>query len=275
MTLSTPIATGLTAEVFAWKDGWVLKLFNQGIPRTTVEVEAYASRKVQACGLPVPAVGELVEVNGRFGLEYERVQGVSMLQDLMQRPWRFITHARQLAWLHAELHRVRLPDMPAQKERLEWKIRLAKVLPETVRQAALQALKNLPEQDWLCHGDFHPGNILLSERGPLIIDWLDGTHGSPVMDVARSSLLFGGGPLPAGTPRVVSFLQGWYYQVYLHRYLQLNPFDRKELVQLIPVAAAARLWENIHYDEPRLLALARQLVSDEEHSSYAPGTLNK
>ncbi len=264
MSLSTPIATGFTAEIFAWKEGWVLKLFNQGISHSTVEVEASASRKVQATGLPVPAVGELVEVNGRYGLEYERVQGASMLQDLMQRPWRFIAHARQLAWLQAMVHKVRLPDMPSQKDRLERKIRLAEQLPESVRQAALQALKNLPEQDWLCHGDFHPGSILLSERGPLIIDWLDGSHGSPVMDVARSSLLFGGGPLPTCTPGVVSLLQGWYYRVYLQRYRQLNPFDRKELAEWIPVAAAARLMENIHYDEPRLLSLARRLVSDEK-----------
>ncbi len=272
MTLGTPIATGFTAEIFAWKQGWVLKLFNQGIPRSTVEIEASAARKVHASGLPVPAVGELVEMSGRFGLEYEQVQGVSMLQAIMQRPWKFVAYARRLAELQAEMHKVRLPGMPSQKDRLEWKIRRAGILPEDVRQAALLALEKLPEQDWLCHGDFHPGNILLSERGPIIIDWLDGSHGSPLMDVARSSLLFGGGPLPSGTPRVVSSLQGWFYQVYLQRYRQLNPINGEGLAQWIPVAAAARLWENIRYDEPRLLALASRLVGERRSPSGANRT---
>ncbi len=260
MTLSTPFATGFTAEIFDWKPGWVLKLFNQGISRCTVEVEASAARQVYASGLPVPAVGEVLEMSGRFGLEYERVDGISMLQAVMQRPWRFIAYARQLAELQAEIHAVRLPELPSQKDRLEGKIRRVAILPEDVRQAALQALQSLPEQDWLCHGDFHPGNILLSARGPVIIDWLDGSHGSPVMDVARSTLLFGGGPLPTGTPRVVSILQGWYYREYIRRYRQLNPFDPGEMAKWIPVAAAARLWENIHYDEPRLLSIAKKLV---------------
>ncbi len=260
MSLGPLIATGFTAQIFTWKPGWVLKLFNLDIGRPTVEVEASAARLVFSSGLPVPAVGEVVEMSRRFGLEYEYVQGPSMLQSLTQRPWRFVACARKLAELHAEVHKVRLPDLPSQRSRLEWKIQRVAILPEAVRQAALQALQLLPEQDYLCHGDFHPGNVLLTQRGPVIIDWLDGTHGSPVMDVARSSLLFGGGRLPEGTPLVVRALQGWYYRLYLGRYHQLNPFDRDEMAKWIPVAAAARLWENIRYDEPRLLAIANELL---------------
>jgi uncharacterized protein (TIGR02172 family) len=260
MDLNSPFATGFTAEIYAWKEGWVLKLFNLGISRATVEVEASAARLVYASGLPVPAVGEEVEMHGRFGLEYERVQGVSMLQTILQKPWRFVAYARKLAELQAEIHKIKLPELPSQKDRLEIKIRRTAILPENVRQAALQALQKVPDQDWLCHGDFHPGNVLIGERGPVIIDWLDGSHGSPVMDVARSSLLFGGGPLPEGTPWVVRVLQGRYYQLYLARYRQLHPFDRKEMAEWVPVAAAARLFENIRYDEKRLLSLANRLV---------------
>ena len=78
MALSAPIALGFTAEIYAWKDGQVLKLFNQGISRSAAETEANLTRIVHATGLPVPAVGEIVEINGRFGLEYERVDGVTM-----------------------------------------------------------------------------------------------------------------------------------------------------------------------------------------------------
>ena len=89
MTLSPFIAIGATAEIHAWKDGQVLKLFNQGISRSTIEYEANNTRLVHDTGLPVPAVGEIIEIDGRFGLEYERVEGVTMLQALMKSPWKF------------------------------------------------------------------------------------------------------------------------------------------------------------------------------------------
>ncbi len=260
ISLSTPIAIGFTAEIFAWKNGLVLKLFNRGIARSTVEYEANLTRLVHATGLPIPAEGEILEFDDRFGLEYERVDGISMLQAMMQQPWKFGAFAHQLAELQARLHKIKLPELPSLKEKLERKIRGAVMLPENIRQAALQALERLPDEDWLCHGDFHPNNILLTSSGPVIIDWIDAARGSPILDMARSTLLIGGGPLPPGTPRVVKLLRGWFYQTYLQRYSQLIPIDRIQLAHWIPVVVAARLDENIHMDEKRLLSLAHRLI---------------
>jgi hypothetical protein len=52
--LGSPIAIGFTAEIYAWKDGQVLKLFNQGISRATVEYKANLTRMAHATGLPIP-----------------------------------------------------------------------------------------------------------------------------------------------------------------------------------------------------------------------------
>ena len=58
MSLSAPIALGFTAEIYAWHNGEVLKLFNSGISRSTVEYEANLTRIVHATGFPGPAAGE-------------------------------------------------------------------------------------------------------------------------------------------------------------------------------------------------------------------------
>jgi uncharacterized protein (TIGR02172 family) len=255
-----PIAIGFTAEIFAWKQGWILKLFKPDKSRQMVEMEARLARLVRASGLPVPAVGEVIEVNGRFGLEYERVEGVSMLQALVQQPWKFASYARQLAGLQADMHKTKLLEMPSQKEKLARKIRGAEILPENVRRAALETLEGLLDQEWLCHGDFHPNNILLTAHGPVIIDWIDASRGSPLMDVARSTLLFGGGALPPGIPHWVKIVRGWFYRCYLQRYFEQNPINQHELSRWIPVAAAARLDENIYFDERWLFSLARRLL---------------
>ena len=261
MQLSTPIALGFTAEVYAWKDGQVLKLFNAGISLDTVETEAKVTRMAHTHGLPVPAVGEVVEYKGRFGLEYERVDGITMLQAFMSKPWSFPVYAHQLAELHADMHRRQVPEMPSQRERLSRKIIRARVLSENVRQAALKALEFLPEDDKLCHGDFHPNNIVLTSHGPVIIDWIDASCGYPLADVARSAILIGG-PLPLGTPVMwlVRIMRRWFCLIYLRRYFQLNQAGRNQLSTWIPVVAAARLDENIHTDEARLLSIAKKLV---------------
>ena len=38
----------------------------------------------------------------------------------------------------------------------------------------------------LIHVDFHPDNVLLSERGPVVIDWANSRSGKPAFDVAMT-----------------------------------------------------------------------------------------
>jgi uncharacterized protein (TIGR02172 family) len=262
MLSSIPIAVGFTAQIYAWNDGQVLKLFNPGISRSTVEFEAKQTRTAHATGLPVPAVGEIHEIDGRIGLEYERVEGVTMLEAFMRKPWKFPVYARKLAELQADMHQYRTPEMPSQREKLERKIKRADMLSEDLRKAALKKLESLPEADKLCHGDFHPGNVLLTSHGPVIIDWMDATRGSPILDIARSTLLMGGGPLPPGTPMVglVKLIRRWFYDIYMRRYFRLNPADRQEVDTWLPVVAAARLDEGVQADETRLLSIAQGLM---------------
>lgn len=265
MSLATPIANGFTAEIYAWKDGQVLKLFNQATAYQTVELEARLTRIAHTAGLPVPAVGEILEIEGRFGLEYERVDGITMLEASLKQPWKIARYARQLAELQAMMHIIKVPEMPSLRERLGGKINRAGPLTENVRQAALRILEQLPEDDKLCHGDFHPGNILLTDRGAVIIDWIDAARGCPVADVARSTLLFGGGPVPPGfSPAwLIRIAMDWFYRIYRRRYFELMPGAKKHLAAWVPVCAAARLDENIHYDESRLISIAQTLTEKE------------
>ena len=56
----------------------------------------------------------------------------------------------------------------------------------TEGQALLEAIAEMPDGDRLCHGDFHPLNILGDTADPLIIDWPDARRGEPAADVCRS-----------------------------------------------------------------------------------------
>jgi aminoglycoside phosphotransferase (APT) family kinase protein len=271
VSLGQPLATGRTAEIYPWGEGQVLKLFHAGAPASWVDYEAGVARTVQAIGLPVPAVGGIVTVASRigilysrivavrYGILYGRVDGISMGQDLRDNPRRFFRHARLLAELHAAMHTKPAPGLPPQRQRLQRMIKNAVPLPDRLKRSALAALDKLPEGDRLCHGDFHPDNILLAASGPVIIDWTDATCGNPLADVARTLLLLQVVVLPPATPHRRLLLVGlhvyrWYY---LRCYLQYHPADRRELSAWLPVLAAARLDEDIPEEQEQLLAIAR------------------
>jgi len=129
-----------------------------------------------------------------------------------------------------------------------------------LKEQALEALERLPDGDALCHGDFHPDNILMSPRGPVIIDWPDATSGHPLADVARSSLLMRVGGLPPGTARrwLVESMRALFHAVYVRRYFGLRPGAREQLAAWQLPVAAARLSEDIPEERERVLALVKE-----------------
>ena len=65
-----PLAIGATAELLAWKDGHVLKLFRERSPYHGHGLAA--TRAASATGLPVPMVVDgLIEVEDREGVVFE------------------------------------------------------------------------------------------------------------------------------------------------------------------------------------------------------------
>jgi len=265
-----PIAIGATAEIYAWENEQILKLFREWVTESAVQTEARTARLVHASGASVPAVGEVVEIDGRMGLLYARIEGHPMLAALTAQPWRLVHFAHRLAELQADLHKRSAPaGMPTQRERLRNRIGRAEAIPAATRRRVLALLDSLPTGHQLCHGDFHPDNVLLTARDPVIIDWIDATAGHPLADVARSSLLMSFAQPPAGETIdwKVRILRRWFHSAYLAHYRRLYPFAEDDLARWWLVAAAARTSENVPEREVQLLLtlveteLARQTKS--------------
>lgn len=259
-TLSTPIAYGRTAEVYPWEPGTILKLYHDWCPPHWVEHEARVARAITAAGIPTPSAGEIVEVNGRRGLVYERVDGCSMLAELNARPWKLFEFASALAEIQVQIHGLSIPGLQSYRENMRNAIAHAH-LPASLKAKAAAALDQLPDGATVCHGDFHPGNILMTARGPLVIDWMTACSGDPWADVARSALLLTVGVKAAGkqVSRLSRLGIRLFYNLYLDRYRKLSPHPEARLERWLPVAAAARLNENIQPERDDLLRLVEKL----------------
>lgn len=261
MKLTTPIAVGNTAEVYDYQPGWVLKLFKENYTRGAVEYEFRIHQAVQQAGIPVPKAGdEIIEIDGRFGILYEKVNGQPMARILEKQPWKFFAYARKLAELHAQMHAepMQADGLPTMKERTAKKICAVGGMPEDFRDTALQALEKMPEGDRLCHGDFHVENVLVDGDDYYIIDWVDAAIGSPTADVARTSSIL----LGAATtlPKILGWLLERMHAVYLQEYARLRPFDREEYERWLPLIAVARLSEGLENTQDWLLEQAKGVL---------------
>jgi len=258
------IGRGRTAEIFAWGDNQVLKLFLEEFSGDAGH-ELRVTQAAHDVSTLVPATECLVEIDGRYGIIFERITGPSMLEDLQSRPWKLVRYARMMAELHAEIHSHEAASLPSLRKGLDRVIREhADDLPASLRQAVFDTLHQLPDGNSVLHGDFHPDNIIMSPRGPIIIDWQTAKRGDPLADVARTCLLLEiGAPLPSRTKIswVLNLERRWVYSVYLKRYRQLRSHSEQELAAWqVPIAAARLTSEPISEEREQLLAFIDECI---------------
>ncbi|HUA30653.1 MAG TPA: phosphotransferase [Streptosporangiaceae bacterium] len=148
------IGVGRTADVYAISAARVLRRYRVPIDvRAEADVMAYLGR----AGYPVPAV---YDADGT-DLVMERLDGGDMLADLARRPWRARRHGRTLAALHDRLHAIEAPP----------------------------GLRPFGTGNRVLHLDLHPANVMLTTRGPVVIDWVNARAGTPGADVAMAYLI--------------------------------------------------------------------------------------
>ena len=128
---SEVIGKGLTSVVYIAGEGKVIKLFESWVAEPKVRREFAITRALHGAGVPVPAVYEIAERDGRLGIVFERIDGISLFRSVQARPWRLFSAARQLAELHAQLHGVTAPaELPTQRDQLAGWIDASDYSPE-------------------------------------------------------------------------------------------------------------------------------------------------
>lgn len=132
-------------------------------------------------------------------------------------------------------------------------------MPGELRQRALEILESLPAGDRLCHGDFHPANVLRDDRQCTVIDWSTAARGDPAADVARTCLLLKESALPDDMSQTTRALLRLSRGIVASRYLRsYDPASSMQarIARWTPVLAAARLAENIDGERSTMLTLA-------------------
>ena len=256
------IGRGYIAEVFAYGEDRVLKLLFDEDGAEAAEREAHITTAAVEAGLSAPRIWETLAVNGRPGIVMERVEGATMMRWGTTFPWRIYTGAKMMARLHAEVHSKAGEDIPDLRDRLRRGIEESEAVEEDLRGPALERLESLPDGDRICHGDFHPDNLIMTKAGPVIIDWEFGARGVPEADIARTVVLVQSGiPLVSGVRRaVIEGARKIFLSIHLREYFRITGMTWDEVTPwLLPVAVH---YVNSVFPEhlPDQLAYTRQFV---------------
>lgn len=79
--------------------------------------------------------------------------------------------------LQLEMHEKKSPLLNKLKDKMNQKISQAE-LDATTRYDLHTRLEGMPKHTKVCHGDFNPSNIIITEDGtPYILDWSHATQG--------------------------------------------------------------------------------------------------
>jgi aminoglycoside phosphotransferase (APT) family kinase protein len=153
--------------------------------------------------------------------------------------------------VHEALFRLVPPvTLPSQRDRFTTKIRLTAARIDRAHAEALELLPAASGPARLCHGDLHPSNIILSPRGPVLVDWFDASRGDPIADVARSSviLLADGADAPPHLPGADRATLERLTAAYLARLREHREIDEALLARWQAVNAVARMAEGVRRD---------------------------
>lgn len=178
------IGEGNTAEIFQLDNNQVLKLFKPGYSKESMLHEYRNHRVVSGLLEGVPKLYEIVEENGCFGYIMEQIKG-SNLAELLLNEHTFDVAMEQFVSLHKTWNKEATEEVISYKE---W----MKTTLESKENASglLDKIGYLPEGNILCHGDFHPYNILVTEENKLVvIDFANVCRAPKEYDIARTYFL--------------------------------------------------------------------------------------
>ena len=235
------LGSGKDADVFELDDD-VIKLFKSGVPKHTAFREAASLAQAEAFGLPVPCVREVRLIDERWGVTMSRADGPCFADAMLASPAQRPAYLKTMAVLHDRIHGCRASFFGSLKSKLAANIEHAPALADRRRQDLLDELDALPDGDRLCHGDFHPWNVLGPIHRPVAIDWTSAAKGSPAADVCRSYVL-----VRPVAPELA--------RSYIETYAQVTGQRIEGILEWLRVVAAARLAEGVDNEIDGLLSM--------------------
>ncbi len=189
MKLDNVIATRKDKVIY--RDGdRCIKVFDENYSKADILNEALNQARIEETGLNIAKIQEVTMIDGKWAIVTDFIQGKTLAQLMEENPEKSVEYLELLVDLQISVHEKTCPMLNKLKDKMNRKIS-ASSLDATTRYELHTRLEGMPKHKKVCHGDFNPSNIIITEDGtPFILDWAHATQGNASADVARTYLLF-------------------------------------------------------------------------------------
>lgn len=218
----------LGKELFVTEEGFV-KVFGDTYTKAGILNEALNQARVEETDLNIPKIKSIEVVDGKWSIIMDYIEGETLSELISRHPEKEDEYLELFVDLQRTVLSKRVPMLNKLKDKMQGRISEAK-LDATTRYDLHTRLDSLPKHYNLCHGDFHPSNVIITADGtPYIIDWAHATQGNASADVARTYLMF--------------YLEGkeQLAEKYLKLYCIKSDTAKQYVQKWIPIVAASRL----------------------------------
>ena len=167
-----------------------IKVFDADFSKADILNEALNQAMIEETGLNIPKILGVTMVEGKWAIITEFIEGKTLAQLMEENPEKKEEYLSLLVDIQLEMHSKTAPNLHKLKDKMNRKISISR-LDATTRYDLHTRLEAMPKHKKVCHGDFNPSNIIITEDGtPYVLDWSHATQGNASADAARTYLLF-------------------------------------------------------------------------------------
>ncbi len=189
MKLDQVIAKRKAKTIYREGDKCV-KLFDEDYSKADVLNEALNQARIEQTNLHIPKILAVTTIDGKWAIVSQFIPGKTLAKLMEEQPEKQEEYLNLLVDLQIEALSQKSPLLNKLQDKMHRKISESS-LDATTRYELHTRLNGMPKHDKVCHGDFNPSNIIITDDGtPYILDWSHATQGNASADAARTYLLF-------------------------------------------------------------------------------------
>lgn len=205
-----------------------IKTFDGDYSAEDVINEALRQEKARKTGLNVPAIRAIVPTGEGWGIVSDYVRGKTLDRVMAESPDRKDELYSDFVALQLKIHSYKDDSLQDAAEKAVYSVKHADIDDKTTRRLLSGGALREKGRRGLCHGDFNPTNVIISEKGEYIIDWAHLSCGNVLFDVAATYIyLCGADPMFA--------------ERYIEKYCKTTNTDKNAALAFLPYAAATKL----------------------------------
>lgn len=175
-----------------YRDGNLcMKVFDASYSKADILNEALNQARVEETGLAISKIREVTVIDGKWTIVTDYIKGKTLAQLMQENPDKKDAYLEMFVDLQLQMQSKNCPLLTKLKDKMIRKIGQTD-FDATTRYDLHTRLDAMPKHTKLCHGDFNPSNIIISDEDgtPYILDWAHATQGNASADAARTYLLF-------------------------------------------------------------------------------------